>query len=43
MNHPDPGNATVGQYPGGWDGNVDLEPQPSWPSEQPERPWWQKD
>jgi hypothetical protein len=40
-NHPGPA-VTAGNYSTGWAEHADPEPQPAWPSEQPELPWWQK-
>jgi hypothetical protein len=39
---PDPAITAVGQYPTDPAEYADPEPQPAWPGEQPELPWWQK-
>jgi hypothetical protein len=41
-NHPDPAITAAGHYPTGQADHADPEPQPAWPSEQPQLPWWQK-
>jgi hypothetical protein len=41
-NHPDPAITAPGQYPPGPAAYTDPEPEPAWPSEPPELPWWKK-
>ena len=40
-NHPDPAITAAGRYPAAYT-DPEPEPEPAWPSEQPELPWWQK-
>lgn len=41
MNYPDPA-IEAAQYQPGWADPGALEPEPAWPDEQPERPWWNR-
>jgi hypothetical protein len=41
-NHFDPAITAAGLYPPGQAGHAGPEPQPAWPTEQPELSWWQK-
>jgi len=40
--HPDPAITAAGQYPVGPAEYTDPAPEPAWPDDQPELPWWQK-
>jgi hypothetical protein len=41
MDHADPAIAGAGQYQTGWPDPANSEPEPAWPGEQPQLPWWQ--